>query len=219
MQRIPVVTNVLKANEEAAQANRVLFDRERLLAVNVMSAPGAGKTSVLEATIRRFSPRYRLAVIEGDLQTTIDSDRIRALGVPSHQITTGTVCHLDARMVAKAFPDFSLTGLDALFIENVGNMVCPAEYNLGEHLRVMVYSVVEGAEKPKKYPLMFHTSHVVLLNKIDLLPYAGVSLDELKRHVREVNPHAEMFPVSCRTGEGMEAWLSWLADRIDGQRR
>jgi len=219
MQRIPVVTNVLKANEEAAQANRSLFDRERLLAVNVMSAPGAGKTSVLETTIRRFSPRYRLAVIEGDLQTTIDSDRICALGVPSHQITTGTVCHLDARMVAKVFPDFSIAGLDALFIENVGNMVCPAEYNLGEHLRVMVYSVVEGAEKPKKYPLMFHTSHVVLLNKIDLLPYAGVSLDELKGHVREVNPHAEMFPLSCRTGEGVEAWLGWLADRIDGQRR
>lgn len=218
MQRIPVVTNVLKANEEAAQANRGLFDRERLLTINVMSAPGAGKTSVLEATIRRLASRYRLAVIEGDLQTTIDSDRIRALGVPSHQITTGTVCHLDARMVAKVFPDFSLAGLDALFIENVGNMVCPAEYNLGEHLRVMVYSVVEGAEKPKKYPLMFHTSHVVLLNKIDLVPYAGVSLEELKRNVYEVNPHADVFPVSCRTGEGFDAWLSWLTGQIDRRR-
>jgi hydrogenase nickel incorporation protein HypB len=217
MERVAVVTNVLKANEEAAQANRALFDGQRLLAINLMSAPGAGKTSVLEQTIRGLAGRYRLAVIEGDLETTIDADRIRALGVPSHQITTGTVCHLDARMVAKALPQFPVEGLQVLFIENVGNLVCPAEYNLGEHLRVMVYSVVEGADKPTKYPLMFHTSDVVILNKVDLVPYAGVELDELRRNVREVNPRAEIFPVSCRTGEGLEAWLHWLADRI-GQR-
>jgi len=215
MERVAVVTNVLKANEEAARANRALFDRRRLLAVNVMSAPGAGKTSVLEQTIRRLGGRYRLAVIEGDLQTTIDRDRILALGVASHQITTGSVCHLDARMVARALVEFPVDGVQALFIENVGNLVCPAEYNLGEHLRVMVYSVVEGAEKPKKYPLMFHTSDVVILNKIDLEPYAGVELEELRRNVLEVNPHAAVFPLSCRTGEGLEAWLEWLGNRIE----
>ena len=215
MERVVVVTNVLKANEEAARANRALFDRRRLLAVNVMSAPGAGKTSVLEQTIRRLGGRYRLAVIEGDLQTTIDRDRILALGVASHQITTGSVCHLDARMVARALVEFPVDGVQALFIENVGNLVCPAEYNLGEHLRVMVYSVVEGAEKPKKYPLMFHTSDVVILNKIDLEPYAGVELEELRRNVLEVNPHAAVFPLSCRTGEGLEAWLEWLGNRIE----
>jgi hydrogenase nickel incorporation protein HypB len=215
MQRMPLVTNVLKANEEAARANRALFDRQPLLAVNLMSAPGAGKTSVLEQTIRRLGGRYRLAVIEGDLQTTIDRDRILALGVASHQITTGSVCHLDARMVARALAEFPIDGLRVLFIENVGNLVCPAEYNLGEHLRAMVYSVVEGAEKPKKYPLMFHTSDVVILNKIDLAPYAGVELEELRRNVLAVNPHAAIFPLSCRTGEGLEAWVRWLGNRIE----
>lgn len=218
-QRVPVVTNVLKANEEAAQANRDLFDRERLLAINMMSAPGAGKTSVLEQTIRRLSNRFKLAVIEGDLQTTIDADRISALGVRSHQITTGTVCHLDARMVAKVFGQFPVASVDVLFIENVGNLVCPAEYDLGEHLRVMIFSVVEGAEKPKKYPLMFHTSDVVLLNKVDLAPYSGVELDDLRKNVREVNPTAEIFSISCRTGEGMDAWIEWLVNRIEGRRK
>jgi hydrogenase nickel incorporation protein HypB len=219
MERVSTATNVLRANEEVAQENREIFERAGLLSVNVMSGPGAGKTSVLEATIRRLGSRYRLAVIEGDLQTTFDSDRIRALGVPSHQITTGTVCHLDARMISKAVSDFHLDGLDVLFIENVGNLVCPAEFYLGEHLRVMVYSVVEGVEKPKKYPLMFHQAHAVLLNKIDLIPYAGVELGELKKNVLEVNPRATTFPMSCRTGEGIEPWVRWLMEQIATARK
>lgn len=214
MERVPVVRNVLQANEEAAAANRELFDRGGMLAINLMSAPGAGKTSVLEQTIRRLGTRYRLAVIEGDLQTSIDAERIRAAGVPSHQITTGTVCHLDARMVSKAVAEFPMDGVRVLFIENVGNLVCPAEFYLGEHLRVMVYSVVEGAEKPKKYPLMFHTSDVVLLNKVDLVPYAGVEIEDLKKNVLEVNPRATIFPVSCRTGEGLDAWTEWLDSAV-----
>jgi hydrogenase nickel incorporation protein HypB len=217
MERVPVVKNVLQANEEAAAANRELFERSGLLAVNMMSAPGAGKTSVLEQTIRRLGSRYRLAVIEGDLQTSIDAERIRAAGAPSHQITTGTVCHLDARMVSKAAAEFPIDGVRVLFIENVGNLVCPAEFYLGEHLRVMVYSVVEGAEKPKKYPLMFHTSDVVLLNKVDLVPYAGVDLEDLKKNVLEVNPRATIFPVSCRTGEGLDAWVEWLVEQVDAK--
>lgn len=215
MERVSIGAKVLRANEEVAVENRTIFERAGVLAVNVMSAPGAGKTSVLEATIRRLSPHVRPAVIEGDLQTTIDSDRIRALGVPAYQITTGTVCHLDARMVCRAISEFPLDGLHVLFIENVGNLVCPAEFDLGEHVRVMVYSVVEGVEKPKKYPLMFHQAHAVLLNKIDLVPYAGVDLDELRKNVLEVNPRATILPLSCKTGEGIDPWVKWLADRIE----
>lgn len=214
MERVPVVTDVRKTNNTIAAANRSIFDREGLVAVNLMSAPGAGKTSVLEETIRRLKPDFRPAVIEGDLETTIDSERIRALGVPAHQITTGTVCHLDARMIANAVAGFPMEGTDVLFIENVGNLVCPAEFDLGEHLRVMVFSVVEGVDKPKKYPLMFHESHVVLLNKIDLVPYAGVRLEDLERNVMEVNPRAVIFPISCTTKEGFDPWMDWLRSRV-----
>lgn len=210
MKRVSVVTDVRRSNNEVAAENQAHFRSMGMLAVNLMSAPGAGKTSVLEATIRRLAPSFQIAVIEGDLRTTLDSERIRALGVPAHQITTGTVCHLDARMVAKAIGEFPRDPVQLLFIENVGNLVCPAEFDLGEDLRVMVYSVVEGAEKPKKYPLMFFKSEVALLNKIDLLPYAGVALDELERNVLEVSPRATLFPVSCRTGEGLDAWCDWL---------
>jgi len=215
MERVAVVADVRRNNDEVAGENRALFQAAGTLAVNLMSAPGAGKTAVLEATIRRLASAYKLAVIEGDLQTTYDSDRIQALGVPAHQITTGTVCHLDARMVAKALASFPRDPVDVLFIENVGNLVCPAEFDLGESLRVMVYSVVEGVEKPKKYPLMFFQSHVVLLNKMDLLPYAGVQLGELRRNLMEVNPRAVILPISCRSGEGLDAWIEWLKDWID----
>jgi hydrogenase nickel incorporation protein HypB len=210
MQRVPVEVDVRRTNNEVAEANHTLFGRWGTRVINLMSAPGAGKTSVLEATLPRLRGGHRVAVIEGDLQTTIDADRIRALLVPVHQITTGSVCHLDARMVSRALADFAPQRADILFIENVGNLVCPAEFDLGEHLRVMVCSLVEGADKPKKYPLMFHKSHVVLLNKVDLLPYAGVDLQDLKRNILEVNPRAAIFPVSCRTGAGLDEWCGWL---------
>jgi hydrogenase nickel incorporation protein HypB len=211
---IPVDTDIMQANQNWADDNREAFLRHGVYAVNLMSAPGAGKTSVLEKTIEQLRSDYRLGVIEGDLVTTLDADRIAALGVRAHQITTGTVCHLDARMVQKAIHEFDIKGFDVLFIENVGNLVCPAEFELGEDLKIMVYSTVEGAEKPKKYPLMFHEAEAVILNKIDLLPYSGVSLDELTRNVREVNPWAPIFPVSCRTGEGITDWVAWLRTRI-----
>lgn len=214
MHLIPMETDIMHANQEAADENREFFMANGVFVVNLMSAPGAGKTSVLEKTLGDLKGRYELGVIEGDLVTTLDADRIAALGIPSYQITTGTVCHLDARMVHNAFHNFDISGLDVLFIENVGNLVCPAEFNLGEDLKVMVYSTTEGAEKPKKYPLMFHEAEGVILNKIDLLPYSGVSLDELFKNVREVNPYAPIFPVSCRTGEGLATWTTWLREQI-----
>lgn len=214
MCQVKVETNILEFNDDLAAHNRQHFRDQGLFVVNFMSAPGAGKTSVLEQTIRRMKDDYRIGVIEGDLMTTIDADRIAALGVPAHQITTGTICHLDARMVHQALHSFPVENLDVLFIENVGNLVCPVEFDLGEDMRVMVYSTVEGAEKPKKYPMMFHESTAVLLNKVDLIPYAGVSLDELRRNVREVSPATTIFPLSCRTGEGIDEWIVWLKTQI-----
>ncbi len=218
MHQVTLETGIMEANEQLASHNRELYDAQGISVINLMSAPGAGKTSVLEKTIQRMKDDYRLGVIEGDLMTTMDADRISALGVPAYQITTGTVCHLDARMVHNALHNFDIGGIELLFIENVGNLVCPAEFNLGEHLKIMVYSVVEGAEKPRKYPVMFHESAVVLLNKVDLLPYSGVSLEELQRNVLAVNPEAIIFPVSCRTGEGFDAWTEWLRGWIDARR-
>jgi hydrogenase nickel incorporation protein HypB len=214
MERVSLLTDLRRTNDEIASENQAVFRSVATLTINLMSAPGAGKTTVLETTILRLAPHYRFAVIEGDLQTSIDSERILALGVPAHQITTGSVCHLDARMVQRAISQFPPERVDLLFIENVGNLVCPAEFNLGEDMRVMVYSVVEGVEKPKKYPLMFHKADAVLLNKIDLIPYAGVELEELRKNVIEVNPRTLIFPISCRTGEGVEAWTQWLVERI-----
>ena len=217
--RVVIEQKVLKKNDEAAARNRERFDRAGVVAANFMSAPGAGKTSVLEHSIRALRDRFRIAVIEGDPAMTYDTDRILATGVRAHQITTGTCCHLDAKMIDRALDEFPLDATDLVIIENVGNLMCPAEFNLGEQLRVMVYSCVEGAEKPKKYPVMFRAVHAVILNKTDLLPYAGVSLEELTRNVFEVNPTAAVFPVSCRTGDGMDAWNAWFAAAIASLRK
>ena len=218
MERVSVQTNVLNANQEMAAQNRRQFEGDGTLVMNLMSAPGAGKTTLLEATIKGLRGRYRLAVIEGDLQTDLDAQRIRALGVRSHQITTGTVCHLDARMVARALSEFPVRGLDLLVIENVGNLICPASYDLGERLRVVLCSVAEGAEKPKKYPVIFNKADVVIVNKTDLAEASGVDLSELETNVREVNPRAIVFPLSCRSGEGLNEWIEWLGDAIDSSR-
>lgn len=186
-----------------------MFEDRNLLVINLMSAPGAGKTTLLEATIRSLEGRCRLAVIEGDLQTDLDAQRIQALGVRSHQITTGTVCHLDARMVARALAVFPVEELDLLVIENVGNLICPASFDLGESLRVVVCSVAEGAEKPRKYPVMFHKANVVLINKIDLAA-SDVDLKELEANIRSVNPNAMIFRLSSKSGVGLDEWTDWL---------
>jgi hydrogenase nickel incorporation protein HypB len=214
MDRVSVQTNVLKANQEAAAENRRLFEEDGTVVINLMSAPGAGKTSLLEATIPALKGQYSLAVIEGDLQTDLDSQRIRALGVRSHQITTGTVCHLDARMVARALAEFPIQSVRLLVIENVGNLICPASYDLGESLRVVICSLAEGPEKPKKYPVMFHKADVVLVNKTDLSEGSEHDLNDLITNVREVNPKATVFTISCRTGAGLGDWIAWLQGAI-----
>jgi hydrogenase nickel incorporation protein HypB len=214
MERIEVKNSVLAANSEAAARNRRLFEAHGTVVLNLMSAPGAGKTTLLEATIRGLHSHHKIAVIEGDLQTDLDSQRIRMLGIPAHQITTGTVCHLDARMVSRALNELPLRGINLLVIENVGNLICPASYDLGERFRVVLCSAAEGAEKPKKYPVMFNKADVVLLNKADLAVASGVDLDEMKRNIKEVNPTAAIFVVSCRTGAGLECWLDWLKEAI-----
>jgi hydrogenase nickel incorporation protein HypB len=214
-QRVTVQTNVLQQNQATAEENRELFARTGTVVMNMMSAPGAGKTSILEVTLKGLRERWRVGVIEGDLQTNLDAERIRVLGVPSYQITTGTVCHLDARMIARALAEFPIQNLDFLVIENVGNLICPSSYFLGEHLRVVVCSVAEGADKPKKYPVMFNKADVVLLNKIDLIPYVDVDLETLRQNVSEVTPRAEILALSCKTGEGLGPWIEWLSRTIE----
>jgi hydrogenase nickel incorporation protein HypB len=213
VQRIDVASPVLKKNDELALENREVFQSRGTVAVNLMSAPGAGKTTLLEKTLPALQSRFRCGVIEGDLRTDLDAERVRKTGVVAHQINTNS-CHLDASLVRDAFAAAFPQPLDLLLIENIGNLVCPAAYDLGEDLRVTLFSVTEGADKPRKYPKMFYRSHAVVLNKIDLLPYTDVRLDELVESVLAVSPGAAVFPLSCRTGEGLEAWIAWLTEHV-----
>lgn len=212
MSKVTVASPVLQRNNELAAENRVWFAAKGWTVINLMSAPGAGKTTLLERTLPRLAGRRRCAVIEGDIQTDLDAARIRAAGVAAHQINVNS-CHLDARVVGEAARRLEPVGPDLLFIENIGNLVCPASYDLGESWRVTLFSAAEGADKPKKYPKMFLQSDAVIVNKIDLIPYCDVSLDELLANVRDVSPRAVVFALSSRTGEGLEPWIDWVAAR------
>jgi hydrogenase nickel incorporation protein HypB len=212
--KVPVVRNILEVNERLAATNRRRFDDAGILALNLMSSPGAGKTSLLERTIEALSGRYGLAVIEGDIQSSCDAERIHGKGAQAVQINTDGACHLDGNMIQTALDALALDGVDLLVVENVGNLVCPAEFNLGEHHKVMILSVAEGDDKPLKYPLMFRQSAVLLINKIDLLPYVDCDVAKIRERARQLNPDQEVFEVSCRTGEGLEAWFAWLEARI-----
>jgi hydrogenase nickel incorporation protein HypB len=209
--QVPVIQRVLSANDEAALQNRRRFDAHGLRVVNFMASPGAGKTSLLVRSVEGLRGRRRIAVIEGDLASRIDADRVAAAGVPAEQINTGGGCHLDALMVAEILDRFDLAALDLLLIENVGNLVCPTNFQLGEHRRVLVASVPEGDDKPLKYPGSFLGMDAIVLNKTDLAPYVDFSEEAFRRGVRAVNPAAPIFPLSCRTGAGLAAWLAWLA--------
>jgi hydrogenase nickel incorporation protein HypB len=213
---VTVVRNILEAQEKIAKVNRALFDSKGVFVINLMSSPGAGKTSLLERTIAALKDHFRIVVIEGDIQSQEDALRIKRLGVDAVQINTGGACHLDANMVQSALEQVSLDGCNLLIVENVGNLVCPAEFELGEHKKVMILSVTEGDDKPLKYPLMFQKSSVLIINKIDLLPYVTCDVDKIKRVVRELNPQIEIFEVSCKTGEGIDQWLEWLKKQISG---
>jgi hydrogenase nickel incorporation protein HypB len=211
--RIRIVEDVLDANDTIARANRDDFDRNGVAVVNLMSAPGAGKTTLLERTVRDL-PDVRVGVLEGDVQGTLDADRLASLHVPVTQINTdpgfGGECHLDANMVRSALGSVPLGDIDLLVIENVGNLVCPAEFKVGEHHRVMIASVTEGEDKPLKYPLMFRACELVVVNKIDLLPHLDFDLDRFLSNLEAVHPGMELIVVSARTGEGVEAWRQWL---------
>ncbi len=219
---VSVLRNVLDANDLIAAENRKAFDAHGCFVVNLMSAPGSGKTTILERTLPALSGRVRAGVIEGDVQGTLDADRLAPLGIPVVQINTdphfGGECHLDARMIRNALPALRLDGLDVVFIENVGNLVCPAEFRVGEDRKVMVLSVAEGDDKPLKYPLMFRVSHLLLLNKIDLLGHVDFDLGRFHANVERVNPGLPVIELSARTGHGLEAWIGWLAIEIAAAR-
>ena len=211
---IEVLEGVFDANEIIARENRHVLDRSGSFMVNLMASPGAGKTSVVLRTIEGVSGELSCAVIEGDIAGKVDSERIAERGVPAIQINTGGSCHLEARQVNTALNRLDLEGVDLVIVENVGNLVCPAEFKLGEDLKVMILSVAEGDDKPLKYPLMFSESHVLIVNKIDLIPHTDFDVERLEQTVRKMNPGVEIFRLSCRTGEGVGAWTEWLAERI-----
>jgi len=211
---VKVIKNVLDANDRIAAENRELFDRHGIYVINLMSSPGAGKTSLVENTIRHFQKKYRIAVIEGDIQDTYDADRVAALGTPVVQINTGGGCHIDANMVREALPSFNLDQFDLIIAENVGNLVCPAEFKLGENAKTMILSVPEGADKPSKYPLMFQESAVLVINKTDLLPYVDFDMAKAKRDALTLNPGISIFAVSCKNMEGLQDWYDWLDGEI-----
>lgn len=207
---LSIETEILDKNERFARANRALFAANNIYALNLLGSPGSGKTSILEMTLRAMGGSMRCAVIEGDQQTDRDALRIAATGVAVRQVNTGAGCHLDALMVCRALKDFDLPGLDMLFMENVGNLVCPAAFHLGEHHKVVVLSVTEGEDKPLKYPQMFRAAEVMLLNKIDLLPHLDFDVEQCKEMARRVNPAIIIFEVSGKSGAGMDDWYHWL---------
>jgi hydrogenase nickel incorporation protein HypB len=216
-ERIPVVENILSANDHLAQENRLRLDAAGVFSVNLMASPGAGKTSMIEQTLPRLAEKLRVAVVDGDIATSIDADRAAAAGAQaSIPVNTGGECHLDAVMLHGALEQLNLRQFDLLIVENVGNLVCPAEFRLGTHKSVLIASVPEGDDKPYKYPGMYRGVDALVINKIDLLPYVSFKMDYFERGVQVLNPGVVTFPLSCRTGEGMDAWVDWLMRNSTG---
>jgi hydrogenase nickel incorporation protein HypB len=208
--KVKVVTRILEANDRIAEENRKRFDEAGVYVINLMGAPGAGKTSLLERTIKALKPHLKIGVIEGDIVGSDDAERISALDIPVVQINTGGACHLDANMINEVLDEMPLGDLDVLIIENVGNLVCPAEFKVGEDLKMMVLSVAEGHDKPLKYPLMFRESSALVLNKVDLLPYMNTDINKMRNDSLALNPKLKVFEVSCTTGAGIDQWAQWL---------
>jgi len=219
-ERVEVLERIFDENDKTAAANRAEFAASGVRVVNLMSSPGAGKTTLLRETLARLAGQVRVGIIEGDIETSLDADRLAGLGAEIALINTGNgfggECHLDAPMIASALPRLPLPDLDLVLIENVGNLVCPAEFDVGENERAMVYAITEGEEKPLKYPVMFRSCQLVVVNKMDLLPYLDFDLDGFLGNLCKVNPAAETLLVSARTGEGVDAWRDWLRARLSG---
>jgi len=221
-QRVPVVENILGANDRLAEENRARFDEAGVFAINLMASPGAGKTSLIEQSLPRLKERLRVAAIDGDIATSLDADRAAAAGAQAAiQINTGGECHLDAVMLRGALDQLDLRQFDLVLVENVGNLVCPADFRLGTHKSVLIASIPEGDDKPHKYPGMYRGVDALVINKIDLLPYINFRMDFFQRGVEALNPGVVTFPVSCRTGEGLDAWIDWIINnsRNKGNRK
>jgi hydrogenase nickel incorporation protein HypB len=212
---ITVVKNILEANEVIAAQNRALFTDKGMYVLNLMGSPGAGKTTLLEQTIEHVKNNLKIGVIEGDVETSRDAERIAAHGIPTVQINTGGACHLDGNMVRGGLRELNLDQINLLIVENVGNLVCPAEFRIGEDDKAMIISVTEGDDKPLKYPLMFQVSSVLLLNKIDLLPYIDFDRERFQSDALKVNPKLKIIPLSCKTGEGLSGWYNWIEERVN----
>lgn len=213
--RISIVENILSANDRLAAENRARLDAARVTSLNLMASPGAGKTSLIEATIKALSNKLRIAVIDGDIATSLDADRALAAGATQAvQINTGGGCHLDAVMLSQALPQINLSQIDLLIVENVGNLICPASFALGTHKSVLIASIPEGDDKPYKYPGIYRDVNVLIINKIDLLPYVSFRMNYFRQGVEVLNPDVVTFPLSCQTGEGLEAWLAWVEQLV-----
>jgi hydrogenase nickel incorporation protein HypB len=211
---IPIVEKILSANDRLAEENHLRLDRAGVFAINTMASPGAGKTSLIEHTIRALQGKIHIGMINGDIATSLDADRAAAAGAQAVQINTGGECHLDAIMLQEALLRMDLSAIDLLIVENVGNLICPASFKLGTHKSVLVASIPEGDDKPYKYPGMYHGADAVVINKIDLLPYVSFRMDYFQKGIEVLNPGVAQFQLSCRTGEGMDAWLGWLVSQV-----
>jgi len=218
MTTVRVIRDILEANDRIARDNAGLFSRSGVFVINLMSSPGAEKTTLLERTIERLAQRMKIGVIEGDIQSSIDAERIERHGVKAVQINTGGACHLDGNMIRDALDEFDLDTLDLLVVENVGNLVCPAEFQVGEDMKVMLLSVTEGDDKPLKYPLMFQQSRALVIHKIDLLPYVNCSVEAIEQRARALRNDIEIFQVSSTRGDGLEPWVEWLASQVANKR-
>lgn len=212
--RISVVENIMSANDRMAQKNREVFEQAGVFAINIMASPGAGKTTFIIKTLDSLKGRLRMGVIEGDLATSLDAEKAAAAGLPAVQINTGGECHLDAVMMADALPALPLNKLDLVIVENVGNLVCPANFQIGTHINILVASIPEGDDKPYKYPGMYRDVQALVISKIDLLPYIPFNMEYFRRGVEILNPGVVTFPVSAKTGEGMDDWADWLVKRV-----
>jgi hydrogenase nickel incorporation protein HypB len=214
MTQIDVEKRIQDENDRLAAENRKVFTDARVFVMNLISSPGSGKTTLLEATLDRLSRKYKIVVIEGDISTERDLDRVRSRGASGVQINTGGGCHLSSRMVADVLGGLDLEGADLVFIENVGNLVCPSTYDLGEDVRMVLLSTTEGDDKPMKYPAIFHEASLAVLNKIDLLPYLTYDIEKVEREIRVLNPGSEILRLSALKGEGMDAWVDWIEGKL-----